>query len=85
LLGSRFTYTHFAGLTLALTYVLMLLGAYTSAISAGLPCPDWPTCYGMWVPFFHPTIVANAPYSAIRIFAEWTHRELVMIVRVFII
>lgn len=44
LLNSRFAYTHFAGMTLVLTYVLMLLDAYTSAIGAGLSCPDWPTC-----------------------------------------
>jgi heme A synthase len=85
LLGSRVTYTHFAGLTLALTYLLMLLGAYTSAIGAGLSCPDWPTCYGTWVPFFHPEVVANAPYSALQIFAEWAHRGLAMLVGVFIL
>ena len=78
--GSRLTYTHFAGMTLASTYVLMLLGAYTSAIGAGLSCPDWPTCYGTWVPFLYPEIVANAPYSALQIFAEWAHRGLAMIV-----
>lgn len=78
--SSRITYSHFAGVTLALTYVLMLLGAYTSAIGAGLSCPDWPTCYGTWVPFLHPEIMANTPYSALQIFAEWAHRGLAMIV-----
>ena len=58
----------------------MLLGAYTSAIGAGLSCPDWPTCYGTVVPFLHPNVVANAPYSALQIFAEWAHRGLAMIV-----
>ena len=56
------------------------LSAYTSAIGAGLSCPDWPTCYGTWVPFLHPEIVANSPYSAWQIFAEWAHRGLAMIV-----
>ena len=77
---SRITFSRFAGATLVLTYVLMLLGAYTSAIGAGLSCPDWPTCYGTWAPFFHPEIVANSPYSTWQIFAEWAHRGLAMVV-----
>jgi heme A synthase len=79
-LSSRITYSHFAGVTFILTYVLMLLGAYTSAIGAGLSCPDWPTCYGVWIPFLHPEIMAKSPYSAVQIFAEWAHRGLAMVV-----
>ena len=79
-LGSRIRFRHLAGGTLGLTYVLMLLGAYTSAIGAGLSCPDWPACYGAWVPFLHPGIIANSPYSAWQIFAEWFHRGLAMVV-----
>jgi heme A synthase len=71
-------YEHIAGLTLGLTYIVMLLGAYTSAIGAGLSCPDWPTCYGTWVPFLQPNIITNSPYSALQIFAEWAHRGLAM-------
>ena len=78
--GLRVRFSHFAGVTLVFTYVLMLLGAYTSAIGAGLSCPDWPTCYGTWIPFLHPEIVANAPYSAWQIFAEWAHRGLALVV-----
>ncbi|MFA9517009.1 heme A synthase [Halopenitus sp. H-Gu1] len=77
-------YGHIAGLTLGLTYIVMLLGAYTSAIGAGLSCPDWPTCYGTWVPFLQPDIIANSPYSALQIFAEWAHRGLAMTAGLFI-
>jgi len=79
-IGSQFGFEHLAGLALMSTYVLLLLGAYASAIGAGLSCLDWPTCYGTWVPFLYPEIVANAPYSALQIFAEWAHRGLAMIV-----
>lgn len=75
---SPVTYAHLSGVTLVVTYAVMLLGAYTSAIGAGLSCPDWPTCYGTWVPFLHPEIVANSSYSALQIFAEWVHRGLAM-------
>lgn len=80
IIESRIHFSHFAGVTLVFTYVLMLLGAYTSAIGAGLSCPDWPTCYGTWIPFLYPDIVANAPYSAWQIFAEWAHRGLALVV-----
>lgn len=72
-------YYHIAGLTLGVTYIVMLLGAYTSAIGAGLACPDWPTCYGTWVPFLHERIIEQSAYSLRQIFAEWVHRTLAMI------
>lgn len=78
------TFKHVVGVTLLVTYIVMLLGAYTSAIGAGLACPDWPTCYGTWVPFLHPEVVAESPYSALQIFAEWTHRGLAMTAGVLI-
>ncbi|MFC6616139.1 heme A synthase [Halopenitus salinus] len=78
-------YRHIAGFTLLVTYIVMLLGAYTSAIGAGLSCPDWPTCYGTWVPFLQPEIIANSPYSALQIFAEWAHRGLAMTAGVLIV
>ena len=77
---TRLGYSHLAGVTLVGTYVVMLLGAYTSAIGAGLSCPDWPTCYGTWIPFLQPEIVASSPYSALQIFAEWAYQGLAMAV-----
>lgn len=73
-------YYHLAGGVMVGTYVLMWLGAYTSAIGAGLSCPDWPMCYGTAVPFLHPEVIRQSPYSALQIFAEWAHRGLAMLV-----
>lgn len=42
-------------------------------------------CYGTVVPFLHPEIITNSPYSALQIFAEWAHRGLAMIVGLLII
>lgn len=84
-LSGAISLRYLTGLTLVGTYVLMLLGAYTSTIGAGLACPDWPTCYGSWVPFLHPDIAAQAPYSANQILAEWTHRTVAAFVGVLIL
>ena len=81
----RVAYHHLAAGTLVGTYAVMILGAYTSAIGAGLSCPDWPACYGTVVPFLHPEIMADSPYSALQIFAEWAHRGLAMVVGLLIV
>jgi len=78
-------YRHFLAGTLSGTYLLMLLGAYTSAIGASLACPDWPTCYGTWIPFVHPEIVAEATSTGLQIAAEWVHRTVAAIVGVAIV
>jgi len=39
----------FAGASL-LTYGQALLGGVVSSRHAGLACPDWPTCFGAWLP-----------------------------------
>ncbi|HSA48201.1 MAG TPA: COX15/CtaA family protein, partial [Candidatus Competibacteraceae bacterium] len=33
-------------IALALTLIVVLLGAYVRLSDAGLGCPDWPGCYG---------------------------------------
>lgn len=33
-----------------LTYLQALLGVMVSSRHAGLACPDWPTCFGEWLP-----------------------------------
>jgi cytochrome c oxidase assembly protein subunit 15 len=71
-------YYHLSSVTLVVTYGVMVLGSYTGAIGAGLSCPDWPTCYGTWIPFLQPEVMANTPYTPLQIFAEWAHRGLAM-------
>jgi cytochrome c oxidase assembly protein subunit 15 len=39
-------YHRFVIATAVLTFVVIVLGAYTRLTDAGLGCPDWPGCYG---------------------------------------
>ena len=58
-----------------LTYGLIVLGAFVRATDSGLSCPDWPTCYGHWVPL--PSDIAAVPgisYTYGQVMAEWVHR-----------
>ncbi len=47
------------------TLLLMAVGSATRVMNAGLACPDWPLCYGQWVP---------TQQMNLRVFLEWFHR-----------
>jgi heme a synthase len=62
-----------SGAALVLTYGLIVLGAWVRATNSGLSCPDWPTCYGHWLPL-PGDIPADAGYSYLQVMLEWVHR-----------
>ena len=66
----------------ALAFVVVLLGAYTRLVDAGLGCPDWPGCYGHFdVPSSSAEIAraaeafpTAAPVDAEKAWTEMVHR-----------
>src|SRR3989449_6750023 len=57
--------------TLALAFVVVVVGAYVRLSDAGLGCPDWPLCYGQPVPVQMPDDLAHA-----KAWTEMGHRYL---------
>lgn len=44
---------------------LVVIGGATRVMQAGLACPDWPLCYGQWLP---------GGQLNLQVFLEWFHR-----------
>ena len=70
------------GAAVALACVVVVLGAFTRLVDAGLGCPDWPGCYGfLTVPDRAEDVAAaeqmfadDAPFEAGKAWAEMVHR-----------
>ncbi|MDZ7690102.1 MAG: COX15/CtaA family protein [Balneolaceae bacterium] len=67
------TYQKTAITTVCATIFLIFVGGLVRAAGAGLGCPDWPKCFGLWIP---PTSLSELPQgfdaSQFNVFKTWT-------------
>ncbi|HEX7034703.1 MAG TPA: COX15/CtaA family protein [Pseudomonadales bacterium] len=74
-------YLRLALFGVGLALLVVVLGAFTRLVDAGLGCPDWPGCYGfLTVPSSETSLLAaearfpDAPVEAHKAWAEMIHR-----------
>lgn len=67
------TYQKVALSTVGATIFLIFVGGLVRASGAGLGCPDWPKCFGMWIP---PLSASELPsqydLSQFNVYKTWT-------------
>ncbi|ANE55458.1 heme A synthase [Methylomonas sp. DH-1] len=74
-------------LTIFAVYFVILVGGIVRASGAGMGCPDWPTCFGQWVPptdesqlpaNYHEIYAArgyeNTSFNPVKTWTEYTNR-----------
>ncbi len=82
------SFRKFSFFTTIATYCLIFIGGLVRVSGAGLGCPDWPTCFGRWIP---PTSLDQVPADMVDQFnmtlawIEYSNRVCGMLVGLLIL
>ncbi len=83
------TFQKWATATMFAVYFLIFIGGLVRVSGAGLGCPDWPRCYGLWIP---PTSVDQLPpqydpltFNPVLTWIEYLNRLVGVVVGFFIL
>lgn len=67
------SFRKFGFISLISIYLLILAGAIVRSTGSGMGCPDWPKCFGRYIP---PTQASELPFNYQEIYKEKLHGEI---------